>query len=98
LNQVILEDFRYGIDFAKIFAETIARMGTSRIAIAVKQLTGVFVQEPERELSLAEAERLTGLDASSCQIVLETLQDARFLTRARDGRFVRTDRERQTEA
>ncbi|MQA28364.1 MAG: hypothetical protein GEU82_00795 [Luteitalea sp.] len=68
-------------------------MTTSRIADAVQQLTGVFMQEPERELSLAEAERLTGLDPASCQIVLETLQDARFLRRATDGRFVRNDRE-----
>lgn len=73
-------------------------MRTPRIAIAVKQLTGVFVREPDRQLSLAEAERLTGLDASSCQIVLETLQDARVLTRAQDGRFVRSDRERRTQA
>lgn len=67
-------------------------MPTSRIAIAVQQLTAVFVKEPDRQLSLAEAERLTGLDAAACEIVLETLRDARFLTRASDGRFVRSDR------
>jgi hypothetical protein len=67
-------------------------MPKPRIAAAVQQLTGVFEREPERELSLAEAERLTGLDAPSCQIVLETLQDAHFLTRVKNGRFARTDR------
>ena len=67
-------------------------MAMSRIAVAVRRLAGVYAQEPERQLSLAEAARLTGLDVPSCRIVLETLQDARFLTRARDGRFARTDR------
>jgi hypothetical protein len=71
-------------------------MPTPRIALAVQQLTGVFVQEPEREMSVADAQLLTGLDEPSCQIVLETLQDARFLKRASDGRFVRSDRERTT--
>jgi hypothetical protein len=69
-------------------------MATSRIAIAVQQLTGAFVQEPERELSLADAQCLTGLDERSCRLVLETLQDARVLRRGSDGRFVRSDRER----
>jgi hypothetical protein len=67
-------------------------MATSSIAFAVRQLTGIFTLEPERQLSLAEAERLTGLDPQSCQIVLETLQDARVLSRASDGRFARSDR------
>jgi len=66
-------------------------MPTSRIATAVRKLTGVYVREPDRQLSLAEAERITGLDGPSCQIVLETLRDARFLARADDGRFVRSD-------
>jgi DNA-binding IclR family transcriptional regulator len=70
-------------------------MATSRIAAAVRRLTGMFVEQPERQLSLAEAARLTGLDGPSCQIVLETLRDARFLARADDGRFVRSDRPRQ---
>lgn len=69
-------------------------MATSRIAAAVRQLTGMFVEQPERQISLAEAERLTGLDGPACQIVLETLRDARFLFRADDGRFMRSDRPR----
>lgn len=97
-KQVIFGYLVHGMTLAHTSSEKfIARMRTSRIALAVKQLTGVFVHDPERELSLAEAERLTGLDASSCQIVLETLQDARFLTRAGNGRFIRTDRPQPTE-
>jgi DNA-binding IclR family transcriptional regulator len=69
-------------------------MQKSRIAAAVRRLTSVFVTEPERELSLADAQHLTGLDAPACQIVLETLQDARVLRRSSDGRFVRSDRDR----
>jgi hypothetical protein len=66
-------------------------MRTSRIAVAVRQLTGLFTQEPGRQLSLADAVRLTGLDPLSCEIVLETLQDAHVLSRGGDGRFIRRD-------
>jgi DNA-binding IclR family transcriptional regulator len=65
-------------------------MGTPRIAMAVHRLAWLFVEEPDRQVSVAEAEELTGLDSPACEIVLETLQDARFLTRAKDGRFSRT--------
>jgi hypothetical protein len=73
-------------------AEAGLLMPTPRIASAVRQLTGMFVDQPERQLSLAEAVCLTGLDGPACQIVLETLQDARFLARTDDGRFGRSDR------
>jgi DNA-binding IclR family transcriptional regulator len=67
-------------------------MATPSIVYAVRQLTALFAREPECRLSLPEAEQLTGLDPQSCRIVLETLQDARVLARAGDGRFARSDR------
>lgn len=67
-------------------------MATPRISAAVHRLTDVFQREPERELSLADVERLTGLDQAACAIVLATLEDAHVLTRGRNGRFTRGDR------
>jgi predicted transcriptional regulator of viral defense system len=64
-------------------------MSTSRIATAVHRLAGLFVQEPDRHVSVAEVQQLTGLDPPACQIVLETLRDARFLKRVKDGRYTR---------
>jgi DNA-binding IclR family transcriptional regulator len=65
-------------------------MRTPRIATAVHRLAWLFIEEPDRHVSVAEVEELTGLDPPACEIVLETLQKARFLTRAKDGRFSRT--------
>jgi len=59
------------------------------ITEAVERLKGVFLEIPGTQLTLADASKLSGLDHPVCQVVLETLEDARFLTRGRDGRYQR---------
>lgn len=59
-----------------------------RVADAVQQLTGVFLEILGTRLTLADASRLGGLDCAICQLVPTALEDARFLKRGRDGIYL----------
>ena len=59
------------------------------VAEAVQRLKAVFGEIPGTQLSLADASRLSGLERTVCRFVLEALEDARFLTRGRNGLFIR---------
>ena len=50
-----------------------------------------FVEMPGLRLTEPQARRLWGLDQASCSMLLETLVEARFLFRTRDGEFMRID-------
>jgi hypothetical protein len=56
---------------------------------AVERLKGLFLEVPGTQLSLAQATRVSGLERDTCRVVLEALEDAHFLARARNGLFVR---------
>ena len=56
---------------------------------AVKRLKSMFVEDPGTRLSLPEASRLSGLDEMTCDVILKTLEDARFLRRRPDGLFTK---------
>jgi DNA-binding IclR family transcriptional regulator len=56
---------------------------------AVQRLKGLFLEIPGTRLSLADASRLSGLDRSTCDIVLVALEGERFLKRGHDGRYQR---------
>jgi hypothetical protein len=60
---------------------------TIRIHEALHRVKGVFLEVPGTVLSLDQASRLAGLERDVCESVLLALEDARFLKRARDGRF-----------
>jgi hypothetical protein len=62
---------------------------TPRVIDAVQRLRGIFLEMPGTELSMADATRLSGLTRPVCRIVLEALEDARFLKRRSDGVFTR---------
>jgi hypothetical protein len=53
------------------------------------RLRGMFLDVQGTHLSVADASRLSGIDCSICQHVLEALVDVRFLKRGLDGRFTR---------
>jgi hypothetical protein len=53
-----------------------------------------FIEMPGLRLTLAQAQRLWGLDRAACDTLLGALVDARFLFRTRDGAFVRSDQVR----
>lgn len=59
-----------------------------RVAEAVARLKGVFLATPATELSLADAVRLSGVERPTCRIILEALEDARFLARDQRGLFI----------
>jgi len=59
-----------------------------RVAEAVQRLKGIFLEMPGTQLSMADATRLSGLERPVCRIVLEALEDARFLKRRQDGIFM----------
>src|SRR5881628_1681103 len=54
---------------------------TPRVVDAVQRLKGIFLEMPGTQLSMADATRLSGLERPVCRIVLEALEDARFLKR-----------------
>jgi hypothetical protein len=60
-----------------------------RVTEAIAILKGVFLEMPTTRLSLADATRLSGVEKQTCGIILEALEDTRFLTREQDGLFVR---------
>jgi hypothetical protein len=58
-------------------------------AEAVERLKAVFKEIPGTELTPADAARLAGLERTVCGALLRALEDARFLVRRRNGRFMR---------
>ena len=58
----------------------------------IRRIKGEFLEMPGLRLTEPQARRLWGLDAACCSAVLDTLIDAGFLFRTRDGSFMRLDR------
>ena len=62
---------------------------TPRVTEGLDRLKNVFLEIPGTQLSLADASRLSGLERDTCRVILEALEEARFLARGRNGLFVR---------
>ena len=62
-----------------------------RIDEVLQRIQGEFVEMPGLCLTAAQAQRLWGLEREVCDALLGALVDARFLSRTRDGAFVRQD-------
>jgi hypothetical protein len=62
-----------------------------RIDEVLQRIQGEFVEMPGLCLTGAQAQRLWGLDRDVCDALLGALVDARFLTRTRDGAYMRLD-------
>ncbi len=60
-----------------------------RVVEAVQRLKGVFLEAPATQLSLIDASRLSGLERQTTRVILEALEDSRFLRRASNGLFMR---------
>ena len=52
------------------------------------------MEDPGLQLTKAQAQRLWGLNASTCDRILDALEQAQFLKRTRANRYVRADLER----
>jgi hypothetical protein len=61
-----------------------------RILEAVGRLKTLFEQIPGTQLSVGQASRLAGVEPSLCESVISALEDAHFLKRTQDGRYVHT--------
>jgi DNA-binding IclR family transcriptional regulator len=59
------------------------------VAQAVKRLKRMFLEDPGTRISLLEASQLSGVDEVTCDVILKTLEDARFLRRRPDGFFTK---------
>ena len=59
-----------------------------RIDNALCTLKGVFLEGPRLELNIQQACELTGLDSQTCLVLLQALEQARFLWQPDSGRFV----------
>lgn len=57
----------------------------------LRRVQGEFLEMPGLRLTQAQARRLWGLDAASCEALLGALVDAKFLFRTRDGAFMRVE-------
>jgi hypothetical protein len=60
-----------------------------RIVDAVQRIKVAF-EVPDLRLSVDEATRIAGIDSAVCTVILEALEDGRFLSR-QDGHFVRRE-------
>lgn len=60
-----------------------------RVTDAVQRLKGMFLAHPTTQLSLVDASRVSGLERQTTRLILEALEDARFLRRASNGLFIR---------
>jgi hypothetical protein len=60
-------------------------MGVNELA---ERLRGMFLEVPGTRLSISQAARLAGVEASVCRRVLDTLAAARVLKSAADGTFM----------
>ena len=57
----------------------------------LRRVQGEYMEMPGLCLTEAQARRLWGLDQASCDALLSTLVDAKFLFRTRTGSFMRLD-------
>jgi hypothetical protein len=62
-----------------------------RIEDVLQRVQGEFEEMPGLCLTAAQAQRLWGLDRDVCDGLLKALLDARFLSRRRDGSYIRVD-------
>lgn len=58
----------------------------------VRRIRGEFLEMPGLRLTPEQARRLWRLDETACVAILGALVDARFLSKTRDGAFIRDDR------
>ena len=56
----------------------------------VKRIRGEYLEMPGLRLTLAQAQRLCGVDRADCKAVLDGLVDAKFLCRKADGAYARS--------
>lgn len=54
----------------------------------LRRVRAEFLEMPGLKLTVAQAQRLWGVDRSTCEAVIDELTTSRFLSRTRDGAVV----------
>ena len=62
-----------------------------RMDEVLQRIQGEYVEMPGLRLTTAQAQRLWGLERDVCDALLGALVDAKFLSRTRDGAFIRLE-------
>ena len=62
-----------------------------RIDDVLQRIQGEFIEMPGLRLTVAQAQRLWGLDRTVCDQLLDALVKTKFLSQTRDGSFIKTD-------
>jgi len=57
----------------------------------LRRVQGEYIEMPGLRLTIAQAQRLWGLDRAVCDALLGALVEAKFLFRTRDGAYMRAD-------
>ena len=57
----------------------------------LRRVRGEYIEMTGLRLTTAQAQRLWGIDRASCDALLGALVDAKFLSKTRDGAFVRSE-------
>jgi hypothetical protein len=57
----------------------------------LQRIQGEYVEMPGLRLTPTQAQRLWGLERDVCDALLGALVDAKFLSKTRDGAFIRLD-------
>ena len=57
----------------------------------LRRVQGEYIEMPGLRLTIAQAQRLWGLDRAVCDALLGALVEAKFLFRTRDGAYMRSD-------
>ena len=60
----------------------------------LRRVQGEYIEMPGLRLTTAQAQRLWNLDRAACDALLGALVDSKFLSRTRDGAFVRSEHAR----
>jgi hypothetical protein len=67
-------------------------MAKSATSVAmINRVRGEFLEMPGLSLKRDQVQRLCGIERTMCQLVLDTLVDARFLYAKSDGQYARHD-------
>jgi hypothetical protein len=57
----------------------------------LQQIRAEYLEIPGLSLTRQQAQRLWGLDPETCDVLLDTMVETRFLRRTSHGLYVRTD-------
>lgn len=73
------------------FAESSVSCPELSLVDWLRIIRGEYLEFPGLHLTCAQAQRLWNLDTATCETLLETLVNTRFLRRSRNGGYVLAD-------